>query len=127
MPADFTELKTWIDDNKIVTEGPPFSSTHRFDMVNQRVSYTAAVPIKQTPSNQPGSFIVARRPNAKTYAIRHKGPYMYLGNAWSAGMIRARSKVFAQNKQLDCFEVYENNPMETSPDELIATVHFPIK
>ena len=127
MTQNFTKLKNWLCENKIEPAGAPFSITHRFDMASQTTSCTAAIPVEKLPSPAPEGFICAERPGTSTFAIQHTGPYEHLGNAWSAGMFRARNKVFAQNKQIDCFEVYENNPEETPAEELLTTVHFPLK
>ncbi len=127
MTDAFTKLKSWLCENKIQPSGAPFSITHRFDMASQFTSCTAAFPVEQAPNPTPAGFICAERPATPTFAIQHTGPYEHLGNAWSAGMFRARSKAFAQNKKIDCFEVYENDPEQTPAEALVTTVHFPIK
>ncbi len=124
---DFTKLANWLKETNTKATGAPFSITHRFDMVSQITNFTAGIPIESAPSSPPEGFIVAQRPATKTFAIQHTGPYHHLGNAWAAGMFRARNKVFTQNKKLDCFEVYENDPGETPANELLTTVHFPLK
>ena len=127
MRADFGKLKQWICEQDAKPTGAPFSTTHRFDMVNRIAQYTVAYPLAEKPSTVPAGFVTGERPATPTYAIKHTGPYEYLANAWAAGMMRVQSKVIRQNKKLDCFEVYENNPDETPANERITTVHFPTK
>ena len=127
MTNDFKKLSNWLKETNTKASGAPFSITHRFDMVSQITKLTAAIPIEAAPTSVPDGFIVDQRPETKTYAIQHTGPYHHVGNAWAAGMFRARNKAFTQNKKLDCFEIYENDPSETPENELLTTVHFPLK
>jgi DNA gyrase inhibitor GyrI len=124
---DFRKLMDWLKETHTEPSGPPFTIDHRFDMVTQITQYTACFPVESPPSSPPEGFVSGERPQSPTYAIKHTGPYHFLGNAWASGMFRARSKVFAQNKKIDPFEIYENNPEETPENELITVVHFPTK
>lgn len=42
-------------------------------------------------------------------------------------MLRARGKVFRQNKKMGPFEVYENNPEGIDEKDIKTSVHFPVK
>lgn len=127
MSRDFKSLMKWIQETGTKPSGNPFSITHRFDMVRRIVRYTVAFPVSKTPGSVPTDFVTGERSATRSFAIKHTGPYEYLGNAWAAGMIRSRSKGFVLNKKIDCFETYENNPEETPADDLVTIVHFPIK
>ncbi len=127
MSADFKKIKAWAGGHKELCCGAPFSITHKFDMVGGHVRYTSCFPVSEVPASLPDGFVSGSRPDCSTYAIKHTGPYEYLSNAWSAGMMHARSKVFAQNKRIDCFETYENDPDETPESDLITIIHLPAK
>ena len=61
------------------------------------------------------------------YAIEHHGRYRHLGNAWSAGMMRAHKKIFAQNKSIKPFEIYEKLPENGDESVAVTRVCFPVK
>lgn len=124
---DYRKLMDWFKETNTEPASAPFTINHRFDMVTQVTQYTACFPIENPPRSTPEGFVIGERPASSTYAIKHTGPYQYLGNAWASGMFRARSKVFTQNKRIEPFEVYENNPHETAENDLITIVHLPAK
>ena len=127
MAADFTRLKEWAGDAGIDPVGVPLTIYHKWDMVNSRASYTAAIPVAALPVDLPDDLESGGLPDLKTYAITHNGPYRHLGNAWSAGIMHGRAKQYAQRRGIHPFETYENDPGEVDERELITVVHFPLK
>lgn len=123
----FKKLMEWLSEKEIMPMGSPFSIDHRSDLAGGMFRISACIPIESVPEDLPESFSKGIRPEMRTYAIRHIGPYDFLGNAWAAGMFRSRAKVFSQNKNAECFEVYENDPSKTDAEKLITIVHFPLK
>ena len=125
MSADFKSLHAAAAENAIECVGMPFSLYHKWDLANGTGEYTIGFPVASIPSPLPQGLVIGTQPACDTYAIKHTGPYRHIGNAWSSGMIRARSKLFQQDKRIPPFEVYETEPETTPENELIATVHFP--
>ncbi len=126
MGADFTTLKDALSDAGVKPSGHPFSIYHKFDMVKGFTEYTAAVPVAEVPSSLPANVTAGALESHSTYRVAHTGPYRHIGNAWAAGMMRERAKVFKKNKRLHPYEVYENEPGSAPENELETTIHFPI-
>lgn len=135
MSEAFKRLLKWLCENDIKASGPPFSIDHHSDIAGGKFKISACIPIDSSSDSKkdssmdslPVDFKIGIRPEIKTFAIAHTGPYEYLGNAWAAGMFRVRGGVFVQNKKHDCFEVYENDPDKTPAESLRTLVHFPMK
>ncbi len=127
MERDFGALASWASDSGTELAGKPFSIYHKYDMVKGTTEYTAGIPLEFVPVELGEGMVSGELAACPAYAVRHTGPYRHLGNAWSAGMMRGRSKVFRQNKRVDPFEIYENDPAEVAEKDLITTVYFPTK
>ncbi len=127
MEKDFGDLFAWVGEHDQQPSGACFSIYHRFDMVKGITEYTAGIPLENIPQNLPSNFVSGELEGCKTYVVSHTGSYRHLGNAWSAGMMRARAKVFKQSKAMPPFETYENDPSETPEGELLTNVCFPMK
>jgi predicted transcriptional regulator YdeE len=96
-------------------------------MVKSLTEYTSGFPVENVPSTIPEGFISGEAPSCEVYSIEHTGPYRHLGNAWSSGYMHMRTKLFRQNKKIAPFEIYGNEPQNVSENDLITTVHFPVK
>lgn len=127
MEKDFEKLGNWIKENSDLVADKPFSIYHKWDMVNEKVTYTSGIPVKSKPSSVPTGMTSGSIPSTSVYSISHTGPYRHLGNAWSTGFNMKQSKAFKMNKKVDTFETYVSDPAEVSENELITTVHFPVK
>lgn len=63
------------------------------------------------------------------YASRyfeHVGSYSHLGNAWSAANQFARDKKLKQSK-VGAFELYKNDPKDTTAADLRTEIFLPLK
>jgi len=127
MREDFTKIEDYLKDQKDLIDGNSFSIYHKWDMVKDQVRYTAGVPVKNIPQDLPDTMVSGTIPATRVYTLRHTGPYLHLGNAWSALNSMHRNKEFKMNKKIDPFEVYINLPGEVSENELITDIHFPVK
>jgi len=119
-------LNAFLDERQIAPAGAQFSIYHSFSASKGTTRYTVCCPVETPPSDLPYDVHAGALPACKTYAIRHSGTYQHLANAWSAGMMRARSKAFAQNKSIHPFEVYDHMP-EREDGTSVTTVHFPAR
>lgn len=127
MENDYTTLFNWAKENNVEFSGVPFSIYHKFDMVKNKVSYTAAIPVNDTSKAKPNSIFVGSLPKLTLHTIRHTGPYDYVGNAWSASMMMLRAKEFKTNKKYPPMEFYQNDPTETPANELVSDICFAVK
>jgi hypothetical protein len=126
MRSDFTKLRENIGD-AMGSFTNCFSIYHKWDLVKGFCEYTAGCHVEQLPEGLSADFIAGEFPACSTYKVIHQGSYRHIGNAWAAGMMHARAKVFTQSKVIHPFETYANDPAETPENELITNIHFPIK
>ena len=127
MKNDFSHLEKFLSDHSDKVSGNAFSIYHKWDMVNNEVEYTSAIPVNGLNVALPQGMVSGNIPATSVHTVKHIGPYHHLGNAWSAQYNMQRSKAFKLNKKIDPFEVYVNMPGEVADDELITEIHFPVK
>ncbi len=127
MRQDLEKLGAFMSDKQDHVAGNPFSIYAKWDMVKNRISYTSGIPVTQIPDNLPAGIEAGKIPTTKAYELRHTGPYLHLGNAWSTLNNMARGKAFKWNKKIWPWEVYLNDPANTPEEELITSVYFPVK
>lgn len=126
MVVDLATLGAGLKVAKIVRLGNPIAFYHKHQVVKGLTRYTIAVPVREGAVCPEGLRNVSL-PNLKTYTIRHRGPYRHLGNAWAAGMMHSRAKLFSHSKKYVPFEIYENDPNQVDEAEVVTSIHFPIK
>ncbi len=127
MEGDYGKIHEFAENNPDNIQGMPLTVYHKWDMVNNRVVYTAAIPVKQVQSDLPDGFTSGNIPATEIETVRHIGRYQHLGNAWSTLYSMQQAKEIKQNKKIDPFEIYRNNPRETAEADLITDVNFPLK
>lgn len=127
MEKDFEKLGAWIKDNGDNVADKPFSIYHKWDMVSEKIIYTSGIPVKNKLATAPSGMVSGSIPATSVYSISHTGPYRHLGNAWSTGYNMKQSKTFKMNKKVDTFETYVSDPTEVAENDLVTTVHFPVK
>lgn len=125
MSEQFEELKKWMAVEGIEPNGAPLSITHKFDMVNRRFDYTAAIPVTELSNGVAYNFVSGTLKAPKTFKVKHTGAYRHLSSAWSAAMMHQRSKQFRPQKGVDPFEVYVSDPTNTPEAELVTEIHLP--
>jgi len=125
MQRAYSKLTAFGGDSKLFNGA--FSITHNWDLIQRKAVYTAAMSVKEIPTNLPAEFISGDLPELRVFGIRHTGPYHHLANAWGMQSMLLRSKVYKQNKKDEPFEVYVNSPENTDSLNLITDVYFPAK
>lgn len=125
MKEDFERLETTLASAGISGISPPVCFYHSFKITSGVTDYSVAVPVG-VGSECPAGLVTGSVPDLQTYAIEHQGPYRHLGNAWAAGMMHSRAKLFSQSKSFVPFEVFESDPKTVDEDRLLTKVHFPI-
>lgn len=128
MERDFTRLMEFIrSGHEEIVAGEAISIYHKWEMVKRRLTYTACVPVRAIPDKLPDGAFIGEIPSCKVYSVLHKGPYDYIGNAWSAQYSRKQAKYFKVNRRIDPMEIYHNSPKETQPNDLKAEILMAIK
>jgi len=126
MTADFESLGQWANANSENAKDL-VCIYHKFDMVKQIVSYTAAITCHFAPDIIPVGMIRGSQAASKIYTLTHIGPYHHLGNAWTTMHNMMRQKEFRAQKGYHPFELYENSPVETKPNDLRTQINFALK
>ena len=127
MSSDMKKLHEWVTVNGVELAGTPFSIYHQWNPTKATTEYTLGFPLEKPLDSTPDGFVAGERPACRAFPIKHTGAYYHLGNAWSAGVNRARNKVFLQSKSIAPFEIYENSPQEVADEALVTTVYFPLR
>ncbi|MEO8498288.1 MAG: SRPBCC family protein [Planctomycetota bacterium] len=126
MDAAFAEAKRKLTDKHLPTNGEMISVYHDFNLKTQIFDYTTGFVIPETAaavSSELSSWSLAP---TKALRVDHVGSYDHLGNAWSAANQFVRYKKFKQSKA-GAFEIYKNDPKETSPADLRTEIYLPLK
>ena len=127
MASGFGKIEQFLKEHSVTPSAPPMAIYHKWDMVNQQTTYTAAIPVAQIPDNLGGGLTSGEIPKMKVHNVSHKGKYEFLGNAWTLQQMMMRNKEFKQNKKIHPFEVYMNDPADTKPEEYLTRIVFPAK
>lgn len=127
MEADLHKVKKWVQDQHVVPSGKAFSIYHKWAIAHGDTRYTIGFPVEKVPGWLPEGFVSGTIPACQVQQIRHTGPYRHLGNAWSAGFARLRAKVWRAARGIHPFEIYENDLTEVGTNDVVTTLHFPLK
>ncbi|MGJ8641747.1 MAG: SRPBCC family protein [Opitutaceae bacterium] len=127
MAKDFKTLGAWAEAQSVTVSDKPFSVYSKWDCKQGSTEYTAGFPVAEMPSNLPEGAVSGELPSCRAFVIEHQGPYRHVGNAWSAGMCRARAKLFKQSKRVFPFEVYVSDATSVPEKELVTRVYFPLR
>jgi effector-binding domain-containing protein len=126
MDAAFAKAKQKLTEQNLPTDGETISVYHDFNLKTQVFDYTAGFVIPETAGTVSPELSSWSIPTTKALCVDHVGSYENLGNAWSAANQFARYKKLKQSKA-GAFEIYKNDPKETSPAELRTEIFLPLK
>lgn len=127
MQQAFADLHAYQAEHLQEVTGKPFCIYHRWNMTSGETEFTVALPVAKAPDHIPNDFALGNMPAHTVETVSHTGAYKYLGNAWSTLYTMERNKEFKQNKAVAPYEVFENSPENTAPNELLTKVRFPVK
>ena len=124
MGGDFEKLLATVKE-KGVEATEFFTVYEKWNLSRGEVAYTVCAAVDNEVEGLGDAFIMGLREACDGFVVTHTGEYHHLGNAWSAGMMRARSKppVFKQSKQQMPFEIYLTQP--GSGEEVVTKVVMP--
>ena len=98
----------------------------KVNMAKQEFTYIAAASAENLDGVElPKNYIRGEIKTQKMLQIMHKGPYTFLGNAWSMGMMTLQAKKIKQNGIP--FEYYWNHPKKVQAKNLKTSIFFPVK
>ena len=128
MGNDFHRLMDLVKNKQLPEPDQYLSFTYDFNVRKGTCELAAAVGYlnNQNINSIEGAEIM-HIPAHQTYSVRHQGEYKYLANAWSAAMSAQRVKKIKINKKIPLYEVYLNNPEQTSKENLLTQVFLPMK
>jgi len=129
MDQSFAKLKEWLKTRGIKRTGICLAIYHKWDIAKGIADYTAAVFVGDGVfhGGLPEGFVSGAIPACEAETVRHTGPYRYLGNAWSAAMARAKGLKWPCDKNIDDFEIYENEAGKVRDNDLVTTIYIPVK
>ena len=126
MQKDFDRLhKDFIEKHQLEPENW-VSIYPKMDMRKMQMTYIAAFSDEGLNDQTiPPDYVKGTVSSGKALEIRHDGPFDFIGNAWSMGMMYLRAKKLKQSGHP--FEKYWNDPRETDPEALKTSIFFPLK
>jgi effector-binding domain-containing protein len=126
MKVDYERLHAHFQAQGLQVSDCPFTIYSKWKLSKGKVQYTVCFPVAEKPVGLSSEFATGHLPELKAYVVQHTGAYRHLGNAWSAGIMRGRKKLFMQSKRIFPFEQYVTE-LDTVPDsEIVTKVYFPI-
>jgi len=131
MEASFRELSIALDGVNQQPNSAPFTLYTEMDLKQASCSYTVAMPLDATVTSQIASqfdsIVAGVRPACRALKVVHTGPYRHLANAWGFAISEMRASKIRQNSRRTPFEIYVNDPNDTSPEDLLTEVYLPVK
>ncbi|MBD5780535.1 SRPBCC family protein [Pelagicoccus sp. NFK12] len=124
--ADMQEASAKLKNAGVALAGAPVCFYETFNVSEGVTRYRLAFPVG-AGATCPEGMETGALPSLKAYAIHHTGPYRHLVNAWAAGMMHQRAKLFEMNKSVSPFEMYLGDPCEVPEESLLTKVYFPAK
>ena len=94
----------------------------------KKFRYGAGYVFKETVNLQPeGEMQVIVYPAGRYAVFTHKGPYSTLWQTWNAAYRDWLPSSGMHLRELEPFEVYRNNKVDTPPEKLVTEIFVPIE
>lgn len=121
-------LRAFIKENKIATNGKPFSIFQTYDKVNNTTTFKVCIPIKDEIFTAPGSEVEGGRLQPfEAYKTTLTGYYSHLPKAWTKAHDTIAAKGIQENTSGQYIEVYTLNVNDTKkPSQWITDIYIPI-
>lgn len=122
------KLTQFVKDNKMVTNGNPFTLFKRFDETKDSTNFIVCVPLKEEMFTTPGSeFEGGRIQSFNALKTTLKGDYSHLKKAWNTAHKHIADNQLAPNASGMTIEVYTKNIQNTKkPSHWITDIYIPI-
>ena len=125
MSADFEELMEFLKEKgkkarHWVTLYP------KTNMVKKQFTFISCMSSEDLEGlEMPENFVTGKIDSGKALEVHHEGAYLFLGNAWSMGMMYFRAQKL--KGRAVPMEYYFNSPQSTKPEGLKTSIYFPVK
>lgn len=127
MPKDFERLQQLIQSSHWPQPKAAVAFYPKFDMINQKCDYIAAITYDQTPSNVPADLAQGIMPQHLALQVDHWGPYRNIGNAWSTAMAILRAEKMKTTKVIPPYEIYRTMPGQVNEAKIHTEIISPLK
>ena len=124
MEADFQRLMKHCNQNACEPEHV-VSVYNKIKLSKLEFTFTSAVGGSALQSLDSADYVSGAINTQRMLEIQHRGPYRFIGNAWSLGHLLLRHKKLKLNGP--AFEYYHNDPEDTPETDLLTSIYFPIK
>lgn len=121
-------LRAFIKENKIETNGKPFTIYQSYDKVNNKTSFKVCIPIKEEIFTAPGSEVEGGRLQPfEAYKTTLRGYYSHLPKAWTKAHDTIAARGIQENTSGQYIEVYTRNVSDTKkPSQWLTDIYVPI-
>lgn len=121
--AAFTELKQFVDQNKLDCIAPPMVITTKYD--EQSYSFDAAFEVSRNTTKPNGRIKAGSIPASKIVKGVHVGSYSQMINSYKdMEAYLAKNNLEKNGRPL---EIYIDDPAATKPDKLRTEIVYPVK
>ena len=126
MEKDFSTLTEDLVHKHDIVPDQWVSLYPKMDVKKMQMTYIAAISDEKLGDvSLPANYVQGEVKSGKALEIKHDGPYDFIGNAWSMGMMYLRAKKI-KHKGVP-FEKYWNHPKEVPAEDLQTSIYFPLK
>lgn len=122
------KLMAFIKENKIATNGNPFTLYKTYDKQNNTTTFKVCVPIKEEIFTAPGSEIEGGKLEPfNAFKTSLRGYYSHLPQAWTAAHDSIFTRNLSENTTGQYIEVYSRNVRHTKkPSQWITDIYIPV-
>lgn len=129
MQEGFPRLAAYLKSRGIELGGAPLTIYRKSDCKKQTVTCDMAFPLPEDAPTEEraGGFDVRHLPGGDYFEVSARGDYRFLELAWHAAMCHVRMKKLKYDKSRPPFEIYANDPRETAKNDLLTSIHLPLR
>lgn len=122
------KLMAFVKENKITTNGSPFTLYQTYDKQNNRTTFKVCIPIKEEIFTTPGSEIEGGTlPAFQAFKTTLQGYYSFLPQAWTKAHDAVAEKGITERTSGPYIEVYTRNARNTKkPSQWITDIYVPV-
>ncbi|PKG51500.1 SRPBCC family protein [Olleya sp. 1-3] len=127
MEQMFPKLKQYFKDNNITPSGAPFVIYHKWDLENNAVMFSCAMPTADRIITSQDDILTGQLEPFSALKTTLKGNYSHLEKAWNTAMSYQTDNNLVADKTGVTLEVYVTDPTNTpNPSDWITEIYLPI-
>jgi effector-binding domain-containing protein len=122
------KLRAFVKENKIATNGNPFTLYKMYNKVSDSATYSVCIPIKEEIFTSPGSDIEGGTLEPfNAFKVTLKGYYSHLPKAWDKAHTVVAEKGLFENPAGQYIEVYTRGINQTKkPSQWTTDLYIPV-